>query len=89
MLPADSGSSANWYARHLRMRGAMRGSLSDTLAAMGPGVPYAIGARCAHPERPAITPVGDGAMKMNGRAELITAATYWRARADARPWWPS
>ena len=43
MLAADSGSSANWYARQLRFTGDMRGSLSGTLATMGPGVPYGSG----------------------------------------------
>ncbi|MFG2311515.1 thiamine pyrophosphate-requiring protein [Streptomyces sp. NPDC048566] len=84
MLAADSGSSANWYARHLRMRGEMRGSLSGTLATMGPGVPYVIGAKFAHPDRPAIALVGDGAMQMNGMAELITAAKYWQDWQDPR-----
>jgi pyruvate dehydrogenase (quinone) len=84
MLSADSGSSANWYARHLRMRDGMRGSLSGTLATMGPGVPYAIGAKFAHPDRPAIAIVGDGAMQMNGLAELITVAKYWQEWADPR-----
>ncbi|WP_371680935.1 thiamine pyrophosphate-requiring protein [Streptomyces sp. NBC_01276] len=84
MLAADSGSAANWYARHLRMRGTMRGSLSGTLATMGPGVPYAIGAKFAHPDRPAIAIVGDGAMQMNGLAELITAAKYYREWTDPR-----
>jgi pyruvate dehydrogenase (quinone) len=84
MLAADSGSSANWYARHLHMRDGMRGSLSGTLATMGPGVPYVIGAKFAHPDRPAIAIVGDGAMQMNGMAELITAAKYWRDWADPR-----
>ncbi|MFC1415850.1 thiamine pyrophosphate-requiring protein [Streptacidiphilus cavernicola] len=84
MLSADSGSSANWYARHLRMRGQMRGSLSGTLATMGPGVPYAIGAKFAHPDRPAIAIVGDGAMQMNGLAELITAAKYYPDWQDPR-----
>ncbi|SDN17570.1 thiamine pyrophosphate-requiring protein [Actinacidiphila guanduensis] len=84
MLSADSGSSANWYARHLRIRGAMRGSLSGTLATMGPGVPYAIGAKFAHPDRPAIALVGDGAMQMNGMAELITAAKYRDRWQDPR-----
>ncbi|MFD7336030.1 thiamine pyrophosphate-requiring protein [Streptomyces violascens] len=78
ILAADSGSAANWYARHLRMRGSMRGSLSGTLATMGPGVPYVIGAKFAHPDRPAIAIVGDGAMQMNGLAELITAGKYWQ-----------
>ncbi|MFH8983352.1 thiamine pyrophosphate-requiring protein [Streptomyces varsoviensis] len=84
ILAADSGSAANWYARHLRLRGAMRGSLSGTLATMGPGVPYVIGAKFAHPERPAVAIVGDGAMQMNGMAELITAAKYRKDWQDPR-----
>lgn len=84
MLAADSGSSANWYARHLRFRGEVRGSLSGTLATMGPGVPYAIGAKFAHPDRPAIALVGDGAMQMNGLAELLTVAHYWKGWSDPR-----
>ena len=39
IVTADSGSAANWYARNLRFRGEMRGSLSGNLATMGPGVP--------------------------------------------------
>jgi pyruvate dehydrogenase (quinone) len=84
ILTSDSGSSANWYARHIRMRGHMRGSLSGTLATMGPGVPYAIGAKFAHPDRPVIAFVGDGAMQMNGLAELITAAKYRERWSDPR-----
>jgi pyruvate dehydrogenase (quinone) len=84
ILAADSGSAANWYARHLRLRGDMRGSLSGTLATMGPGVPYVIGAKFAHGDRPAIALVGDGAMQMNGLAELITIAKYWEQWADPR-----
>ncbi|ELS57751.1 thiamine pyrophosphate-requiring protein [Streptomyces viridochromogenes] len=76
IISSDSGSAANWYARHLTMRPGMRASLSGTLATMGCGVPYAIGAKFAHPDRPAIALVGDGAMQMNGLAELITAAKY-------------
>ncbi len=45
---------------------------------MGAAVPYAIGAKFAHPDRPVITFVGDGAMQMNNMAELITVAKYWR-----------
>ena len=84
ILAADSGSAANWYARHLRLRGDMRGSLSGTLATMGSGVPYVIGAKFAHGDRPAIALVGDGAMQMNGLAELITVAKYWEQWADPR-----
>ena len=84
IVTADSGSAANWYARNLRMRGTMRGSLSGTLATMGPGVPYAIGAKFAHPDRPVVALVGDGAMQMNGMAELITIARYQELWADRR-----
>lgn len=84
IVAADSGSSANWYARQLKFHGDIRGSLSGTLATMGPGVPYVIGAKWAHPDRPAIAMVGDGAMQMNGMAELITVAHYWRQWADPR-----
>ncbi len=84
ILTSDSGSVANWYARHVTMRDGMRGSLSGTLATMGCGVPYAIGAKFAHPDRPAIALVGDGAMQMNGMAELITAAKYKDRWEDPR-----
>ncbi len=84
IVASDSGSAANWYARHLRFRGSVRGSLSGTLATMGPAVPYVIGAKWAHPQRPAIALTGDGAMQMNGLAELITVAHYYRQWADPR-----
>ncbi|GAA4138717.1 thiamine pyrophosphate-requiring protein [Actinomadura keratinilytica] len=84
IVTCDSGSVANWYARLLRFRGRMRGSLSGTLASMGAAVPYAIGAKFAHPDRPVIALTGDGAMQMNGMAELITACRYWRSWPDPR-----
>ncbi|WP_245617254.1 thiamine pyrophosphate-dependent enzyme [Amycolatopsis taiwanensis] len=76
ILTADSGSATNWWARYLKLRKGMRASLSGTLATMGPGVPYAIGARFAFPDRPVIAFVGDGAFQMNGMAEMITVKRY-------------
>ncbi|WP_405774202.1 thiamine pyrophosphate-requiring protein [Streptomyces sp. NBC_01538] len=84
IVTSDSGSTANWYARHLTMRSGMRGSLSGTLATMGCAVPYAIGAKFAHPGRPVIALAGDGAMQMNGLAEMITAAKYRDRWEDPR-----
>jgi pyruvate dehydrogenase (quinone) len=84
IITADSGSVANWYARFLRFRGSIRGSLSGTLATMGPAVPYAIGAKFAHPDRPAIALAGDGAMQMNGLAELLTIRRYAERWSDPR-----
>jgi pyruvate dehydrogenase (quinone) len=84
MLAADSGSGTNWYARHVKIRGSMRGTLSGTLATMGCAVPYAIGAKFAHPDRPAYALAGDGAMQMNGINELITIGKYWQDWSDPR-----
>ena len=51
---------------------------------MGCGVPYAIGAKFAHPDRPVIAMVGDGAMQMNGNGELLTIKRYWKQWKDPR-----
>ena len=84
VLTADAGTAANWFARYLPIREGMKASLSGTLATMGSGVPYAVAAKFAHPERVAIALVGDGAMQMNGINELITIAKYWHRWADPR-----
>ncbi|WP_395103532.1 thiamine pyrophosphate-requiring protein [Actinomadura sp. SCN-SB] len=84
IVTVDSGSAANWYARNLRLRGNMRGSLSGTLATMGCGVPYGIGAKIGNPDRPVIVFAGDGAMQMNGLAELLTIKHYWEDWLDPR-----
>jgi pyruvate dehydrogenase (quinone) len=84
ILAADSGSVASWYARDLKFRRGMLGSLSGNLATMGPGVPYVIAAKFAFPERVAIACVGDGAFQMNGMNELLTVAKYWREWSDPR-----
>src|SRR5204862_633010 len=72
ILTADSGSVANWYARDIKIRQGMMASLSGNLATMCPGVPYAIAAKFAYPERVVIALVGDGAMQMLGNNGLIT-----------------
>jgi pyruvate dehydrogenase (quinone) len=84
ILTSDSGSAANWFARDVKLRPGMMASLSGTLATMGPGVPYAVGAKFAHPSRPVIALVGDGAMQMNGINELITIAKYRERWSDQR-----
>jgi pyruvate dehydrogenase (quinone) len=84
IVTSDSGSAANWYARHVQFRNDTRGSLSGSLATMGPGVPYAIGAKFGRPASPVIVFVGDGAMQMNGMAELITIAKYYSRWEDRR-----
>ena len=84
IVTADSGTTTVWYARHIRFRRGMAGSVSGTLATMGCAVPYAIAAKFVHPERPVVALVGDGAMQMNGIGELITIGKYWRRWRDPR-----
>ncbi|MGI8714551.1 MAG: thiamine pyrophosphate-requiring protein, partial [Solirubrobacteraceae bacterium] len=84
ILSSDSGSAANWYARQIRIRRGMKAMLSGNLATMVPGVPYAIAAKFAFPDRVSIAMVGDGAMQMGGMAEMLTAAKYYKTWADPR-----
>ncbi|NYT37394.1 thiamine pyrophosphate-requiring protein [Allopusillimonas soli] len=77
IITCDSGSAANWFARDLKMRDDMMASVSGGLASMGCAVPYALAGKLAHPDRPVIALVGDGAMQMNGLNELITISAHW------------
>ncbi len=76
ILTSDSGSATNWWARHVRVREDMMAGLSGTLATMCPAVPYALAAKFAHPDRPVIAAIGDGAMQMIGINSLIDIARY-------------
>lgn len=78
ILCCDTGTVTHWYARDIKIRRGMMASVSGTLATMGPGIPYAIAAKFAFPDRPVFAIVGDGTMQMNGNSELITVAKYWR-----------
>jgi pyruvate dehydrogenase (quinone) len=84
IITADSGSVANWYARNLKIKSTMKGSLSGNLASMGAGVPYALAAKWADPGRPVVAFMGDGAMQMSGNSELVTAQKYYKEWADPR-----
>lgn len=84
IVTCDSGSAANWYARDIALREGMMGSVSGGLATMGCAVPYAVAAKLAHPDRPVVALVGDGAMQMLGINELITISHRWRDWADPR-----
>jgi pyruvate dehydrogenase (quinone) len=84
IICADSGTSGPWYAVYHRMKSGQRGTVSGGLASMGAAVPYATAAKFAHPSRPVVALVGDGAMQMNNMAELITVQRYWRRWADPR-----
>ena len=84
IMTGDSGSVANWYARDIKIRRGMKGSLSGGLASLGAATPYAVAAKMAYPDRPVIGFIGDGAMQMNGLNVMITVSKYWRRRPDPR-----
>lgn len=84
IIAADSGTTANWYARDLKIRPGMMASGSGNLATMGAAVPYAAGAKFCHPDRVCIAVTGDGAMQMNGLNTLITVGKYWKEWSDPR-----
>jgi pyruvate dehydrogenase (quinone) len=84
ILTCDSGTSAAWYARDLKVRRGMMASLSGGLATMGPSVPYALAAKMAHPGRVVVALSGDGAMQMIGINGLITIAHRYPQWDDPR-----
>ncbi len=84
IITADSGTCANWFGRNLKAKETMKASLSGNLATMIPGLPYAIAAKFAFPDRIPIALMGDGAMQMLGINELITISKYWKQWSDPR-----
>ena len=84
IMTGDSGSVANWYARDIKMRRGMKGSLSGSLASLGAATPYALAAKMAFPERTVIAFIGDGAMQMNGLNVMITISKYWQEWSNPR-----
>jgi pyruvate dehydrogenase (quinone) len=75
IVSSDSGTIATWFARQLPVKRGQMYSLSGTLATMGNGLPYAIAAQIAYPERQCIAFVGDGGFSML-MAEFATAVKY-------------
>jgi pyruvate dehydrogenase (quinone)/pyruvate oxidase len=75
IVACDSGTVATWWARHIPVRAGQLHTLSGNLASMGCGLPYAIAAQVAYPERPCIAFVGDGAFSML-MAEFATCVKY-------------
>jgi pyruvate dehydrogenase (quinone)/pyruvate oxidase len=72
---ADSGTIASWYARQMPVRRGQMCSLSGNLATMANGLPYAVAAQIAYPDRQVVALVGDGGFSML-MAEFVTAVKY-------------
>jgi pyruvate dehydrogenase (quinone) len=75
IISTDSGTITTWIARDFKMRGTQKFSCSGNLATMAPGLPYAIAAKLAYPERQSIAFVGDGGFTML-MGEFATAVKY-------------
>ncbi|MGQ5264644.1 thiamine pyrophosphate-binding protein [Micromonospora sp. ZYX-F-536] len=83
-VAVDVGSVLYWYARHLILPPGVNAQLCGTLGSMGCALPYAMAAKLAAPDQPVIALVGDGAMQLNGLAELITVSHHWQEWRDPR-----
>src|SRR5690348_2235447 len=75
IVSCDSGTIATWFARHIPAKRGQKHSLSGTLASMANGLPYAIAAQVAFPERQSVAFIGDGGFSML-MAEFATAVKY-------------
>jgi pyruvate dehydrogenase (quinone)/pyruvate oxidase len=75
IVSVDSGTITIWAAQHIMIRKGMKFSLSGTLASMANGLPYAIAAQIAFPERQCVAFVGDGGLNML-MGEFATAVQY-------------
>ena len=84
IVTADAGSTADWYGHHIKLGRHMSGNLSGMLASMLAAMPYAVAAKFAHPGRPVVCTIGDGAFQMLGMNELLTVKRHWQSWADPR-----
>ncbi len=75
IVSSDSGTISTWFARHLPAKRGQKYSLSGNLASMANGLPYAIAAQIAYPERQCVAFVGDGGFTML-MGEFATAVKY-------------
>lgn len=84
IVTADAGSTADWYGHHIKLGRNMSGNLSGRLASMLAAMPYAVAAKFAHPNRPVVCTIGDGAFQMLGMNELLTVKRHWQEWDDPR-----
>ena len=75
IILCDSGTIATWFARYVEIRHEQKATLSGNLATMACGLPYAIAAQMAFPQRQVVAMVGDGGFSML-MAEILTAKKY-------------
>lgn len=75
IISADSGTNTTWWARQIPAKKGQMHSVSGTLASMACGLPYAIAAQLAYPDRQCVAFVGDGGFSML-MADFVTCVKY-------------
>ena len=75
IIVSDSGTNTTVWARYMLSKQGQMHSCSGNLATMACGLPYAIAAQIAFPDRQVIGVVGDGGFTML-MGEIITAVAY-------------
>lgn len=75
IITGDSGTVTTWTARYLKLRGEQKFSFSGTMCSMAVGLPYAIGAQVAYPDRQVVAIVGDGGLSML-MGDFVTCVQY-------------
>jgi len=75
IISVDCGTNTSWAARHISIRKGMKFSVSGMLSSMANGLPYAIAAQIAFPERQSVAFVGDAGLTML-MGEFATAVQY-------------
>jgi pyruvate dehydrogenase (quinone) len=75
IVSCDSGTITTWWARHIPVKRGQMHSVSGTLASMACGLPYAIAAQIAYPDRLCVAFMGDGGFTML-MGEFATCVKY-------------
>jgi pyruvate dehydrogenase (quinone)/pyruvate oxidase len=75
IVASDSGTITTWWARYMPVKRGQLHSVSGNLASMGCGLPYAIAAQIAYPNRQCVAFVGDGGFSML-MADFATCVKY-------------
>lgn len=78
IITCDAGSTADWYGFHIKLGRNQMGNLSGRMASMLAAMPYAVAGKFAHPERPVVCTIGDGAFQMMGMNGLLTVKRHWQ-----------
>jgi len=78
IITCDAGSTADWYGFHIKLGRNQLGNLSGRMASMLAAMPYAIAGKFAHPKRPVVCTIGDGAFQMLGMNGLLTVKRHWQ-----------